>query len=358
MNRGIGLAYFVLFAAAIMAFSVSAVCGGGAGLLMIPVLGTFLPVSQVPAALTIGTAASSLSRIWMFSKAIRWEMTIRFVPASLLGAAIGAELLSYLAPMYIEFLMGLFLISNLPALFRQQKDDKGLSIHSKTSWTVGIIGVVAGVISALTGAVGVLFNRFYMRCGLSPQEIIATRAANEIILHLYKLILYGGLGLFGIKSLGYGFVVALAAVASSKCVRYVLPMISREIFSRIGLCAMALIGVMMLHSSLLHIRMSSDPDLRLNHLAGELEATLTWNKLVYSFEFNYGEGPEYEVVMPLTSLPMDQQQYLMSIVAEYDSILVEKVYSFAGLSYEAYFFGRDKKLIKKIEFDWPIRSAL
>jgi uncharacterized membrane protein YfcA len=347
----VGLADFLLFTTALVAFSISAVCGGGAGLLLIPILGTILPVSQVPAALTIGTATSSLSRLWVFSKSIRWEMTIRFVPASLLGATMGAELLSYLEPMYIELCMGIFLVSNLPSLLGRQKETESIPPRSIATVTVAIIGMTAGVISALTGAVGVLFNRFYVRCGLSPQEIIATRAANEILLHVYKLFLYRGLGLFELKTLGYGLVVALAAIASSRVMKYVLPKLSREVFSRIGFSSMVLIGIMMLNSSLLHIRVSADPNLRLNHLAGEMEATLTWNKLAYSFEFNYGEGPEYEKVIPLSSLSIGQQEYLMSVVEEYDSILVEKVYSLAGLSYEANFLGPDQKLIKKVEFD-------
>lgn len=345
------MASVLLFIAALIAFSISAVCGGGAGLLLIPILGTFLPVTLVPAALTIGTATSSLSRLWMFAKDIRWEMTIRFVPASLLGATIGAKLLFFLEPMYIELCMGLFLLSNIPLLLSRKKELDGSSIRLTTSMTVGVIGVIAGVISALTGAVGVLFNRFYIRCGLSPQEVAATRAANEVLLHVYKLFLYAGLGLFGMKTIGYGFLVGLAAVASSMLMRHILPKLSHDLFSRIGFSAMVLIGIMMLNSALLHIRMSADPNLRLNHLAGELEATLTWNKLVYSLEFNYGEGPSYERVIPLSSLSRKQQAHLVSMVKDYDSILVEKVYSFGGLSYEANFFGADHKLIKKVEFD-------
>ena len=50
--------FIIVFACAFLAFSLSAVCGGGAGLLMIPLLGQYLPITQVPAALSIGTFSS------------------------------------------------------------------------------------------------------------------------------------------------------------------------------------------------------------------------------------------------------------------------------------------------------------
>ncbi|NBS15785.1 MAG: sulfite exporter TauE/SafE family protein [Gammaproteobacteria bacterium] len=344
------MSYLFLFIAACMAFSISAICGGGAGLLLIPVLGTFLTVSHVPAALTIGTASNSLSRLWMFSDSIRWALSIRFVPMSLLGATVGAELLKNLEPMYVELCMGVFLVSNLPDLIRKPKNSDGMPTP-KEGWQVLAIGGLAGIISALTGAVGVLFNRFYMRHGLSPQEIIATRAANEILLHGYKLFLYYGLGLFDLKTIEYGALVAIASIISSRFMRNVLPHLSPVIFSRIGISAMVLVGVVMLNGAVLHIRSSVDPSLKLNHLAEDFEATLTWNKLIYSLEFNYGEGFEFEQVVPLASLSLEQQEQLSLIGQNYDHILLEKVTSLSGEHYEANIFGPDQKLIKTVEIN-------
>ena len=82
---------FFLFVAALTAFSLSVFCGGGAGLLVIPILGYSLPLSQVPAALTLGTATSSFSRIWIFFNAIRWDMAKLFLPTAMLGVIFRRE---------------------------------------------------------------------------------------------------------------------------------------------------------------------------------------------------------------------------------------------------------------------------
>ncbi len=69
---------FYLFLASLVAFSISLICGGGAGLLLIPILGYLLPAAQVPAALSIGTSVSSITKIYLFYKQINWRVVKLF----------------------------------------------------------------------------------------------------------------------------------------------------------------------------------------------------------------------------------------------------------------------------------------
>ena len=86
-------------------------------MILIPVLSRVLPISSVPAALSIGTATNSLSRLVAFRKSIRWDIVRNFVPASIPAVWLGAWLLQYCNPMYLELLMGLFLVSNIAQEF-------------------------------------------------------------------------------------------------------------------------------------------------------------------------------------------------------------------------------------------------
>nr|WP_272867647.1 sulfite exporter TauE/SafE family protein [Nitrosospira multiformis] len=176
-------------------------------------------------------------------------------------------------PMYLELCMSLFLISNLPWLFRKQ-EQKHVVLFPVPPWQLRMVGFLAGFISGLTGAVGVLFNRFYFRYGLGSHEIIATRAANEVLLHLIKLYLYAALGLFQLKTIGLGLIVALAAILSSGFMKFVLPRVSRGLFMRVGYSAMVISGVLMLNSAIVHIKLANDPHLRVIFLAEELGSGL------------------------------------------------------------------------------------
>ena len=51
-------------------------------MIVIPILSHVLPVSTVPAALSIGTATNSVSRLAPFCRRIRWDIVRHFVPAS------------------------------------------------------------------------------------------------------------------------------------------------------------------------------------------------------------------------------------------------------------------------------------
>lgn len=56
-------ALMLVFIGAFVAFGISVFAGGGAGLVLIPLLGLVLPPASVPAALSIGMAVSSASRL-------------------------------------------------------------------------------------------------------------------------------------------------------------------------------------------------------------------------------------------------------------------------------------------------------
>ena len=230
----------LVFAAAFLAFLVSTVAGGGAGLVLVPLLRLILPIAFVPGALSIGTAASSVSRIYLFHRSIRWDVVRRFVPTALPAAAAGAALLTLVEPVYVEFLLGCFLLLNLPALFRRDAIESGPPLALSR---LPLLGAVAGLLSGFTGAVGVIFNRSYYRLGLTKTEIVATRATNEVLLHLLKIAVYAALGLLPRAAILAGALVAGAAILASLTSSRLLPLLRESLFRRAGLLAMVASGI-------------------------------------------------------------------------------------------------------------------
>ena len=330
-----------------LAFTISAICGGGAGVILIPILSGLLPITQVPAALSIGTFTSSATRLVVFKKHIYWQLVKYFVPAALPAVWLGAYLLKFLNPLYLEIIMGLFLISNLPFVFRKQKELKEARRPKNASLLA--IGFLAGFLSGITGAVGLLFNKFYLRYGLSKEEIIATRAANEIILHLIKIILYLSFGLISSHVLIVGAVVALSALASTWTIKYILPAISEFIFKKVGYIAMVVSGVFMLSQSTRDLLRENNGHLATKAVSDGLETKLKWQNANFALEFTYDEGFEFEQMIPMSELTKDRQELVLSKQKNADKIIIEAVYSVSDLSYEAYYFSNNQ-LIYKYEF--------
>lgn len=334
------LSSFLLFISSFLAFSLSTICGGGAGLILIPILGWFLPLIYVPATLSIGTASSSISRIIAFYPNIRWDVVKWFVPTALPAVWLGAWLLRYVNPIYLQLLMGFFLIGNIPMLFQKPKEVKNLTILS--SWFLLLIGFLSGFVSGLTGAVGLLFNSFYLRYGMTKEQIVATRAANEVLLHILKLFLYAMFGLITNSVISFGVAIAIAAIASSFFMKRILPLLSESIFKKLGYSAMVLSGFMMLGESVNRIAKDNNASLSFLPISSGLETKVQWKTTNFSIEFAYEDGFEYEQVIPITDLPKDKQEFLKPYSDGAETVIIEEVYGLNTHFYEAYIIKQGK----------------
>lgn len=261
---------------------------------------------------------------------------------------LGAWLLKYINPLYIEIAMGLFLISNLHFIFKRPQANE--SRVQPSNLTLSIIGFFAGFLSGLTGAVGLLFNRFYLRYGLSKEEILATRAANEIILHLIKIVLYTLFGMLNKDVWLVGVVVASAAVLSSLSMKWILPLLSENLFKKIGYSAMVLSGLVLMIQSGSNLLKVNNGSLSTALKDEGLETKLKWQSANYALEFTYDEGFEFEQVIPYAQLSETQKQIVEDNRGTADRVVIEIVYSLSSTEYEAYYF-KSNQLINKIDFE-------
>jgi uncharacterized membrane protein YfcA len=311
------MSYLLIGIISYLAFLLSVACGGGAGMLILPALQTVLPATEAPGALTVGTFASSLSRLSVFWRQIRWELVRAFLPAGLLGAVLGVWLMSRLDPIAVELCSASFLLSNLPALLaRPGHDPPPLS----KNW-VPLIGLAAGFVSGLTGAVGLLFNGFYLRLGMTKEEIVATRAANEIALHLLKLLLYLRFGMISRAGLLCGILVALAAWGSARSAKPVLARMPERLFRKVGYAAMVFAGAGMLTLSLRRLQFNAGFE------SDSVTAHLLWKKSLMTLELEWDDGQlQIEHPLPLSELSPELQNQLSGL----ESAELIQVWSLSG----------------------------
>ena len=332
----------LLFIAAILAFWISAICGGGASLILIPVLNLLLPTSVVPFSLTIGTFTSSASRIVVFKKFIKWKIFFWFVPFSIPAVLLGAYLIKFVNPIYLQLVVGLILIPNVPQLFIDKKE-QAQEEKPYPKFILAIVGFFAGFVSGITGAIGLLFNRFYLKYGLSKEEIVATRAANEIFLHLIKLIIYIALGLYSTTAIWLGVAIAVATIISSYTVKFILPHLSEFVFRKIGYGAMVISGISLLISTTGKIIKQDNFAISENKYA---ETTINWRDSNFVLEFAIDDGLEIERPITQDELPATLKEKYTELKSDYDKIYLEKVFKLGeDPTYEFNCF-KDNKLSK------------
>jgi uncharacterized protein len=342
------LTELLIFTTAMFAFGFSSIIGGGASIVLIPILGLVLPISEVPGALVIGTFTSSLGRSISLSRKIRWNLVFLFVPAALPAAVLGAWLLRYVDALIVTWICALFLVSNIPFLFHRQPQQLASQVQYGGCKVIGI-GFLAGLLSGITGAVGLVFNGFYLKSGLSKEEIVATRAANEILLHLVKLICYLSLGLFSVHSFCIGVVIALAALLSSLMMQRVLPYLSENMFRNLGYSAMCGAGVFLLAHTSSTILKEKTPSIKLVSIEDGFETKINWEKRTTAFEIEYDGDVSIERVISIDSLPTSVAAQVQKLVSQTDQHVIEEVYGWQKHYYEVYLNKKGKVL--KYEVD-------
>ncbi|GAB4460029.1 MAG: hypothetical protein Fur0028_13470 [Bacteroidales bacterium] len=342
----IALQILLLGLSTILSFWISAICGGGASLILIPVLNWVLEPSFVPFSLTIGTFTSSASRLVVFRNYISWKIFAWFVPFSIPAVLLGAWFMKFVNPLYLEIFVALFLIANLPELFINKKKQEK-EVKPYPNYILGIVGFFAGFVSGITGAIGLLFNRFYLKYGLTKEQIVATRAANEIFLHSVKLMVYILLGLYSKSAIIFGIVIAIAAILSSYSVKFILPHISEFIFRKIGYGAMVISGVFLLVNTSQSIIRQDKISIATNKYN---ETVMNWRQSAFVLEFSIGEGLEIERQIKPSELPQHLKAKYDELILKYDNIFLEVVYRLgSNVGYEFYCYKNN--ILTKLEFD-------
>lgn len=339
--------YLILYFVAVIAFALSAICGGGASFLLLPVLNLVLPGTQVPAALSVGTATSSISRMVIFYKNIRWDIVLWFVPPALPAVYLGAKLLSTIDPVLLELVIGIFLVINLPFIFKPAV--KVAALPSRSRWMLSLIGLATGFLSGLTGAVGLLFNRFYLTYGMTKEQIIATRAANEILLHLLKLILYGLFGLLTVQAIGIGLIVSVAAIVSAQLVSYLVKLIAEKAYQKIGFAAMVISGAIMLFNAGFNLHQDQMIQLSVQRSDDKLDTKIKWKRTMVALEFEYDEGIEIERLIEFKDLPVRHQRKIGDLSKGASDVVIEEVFKFNAHYYELYVYRKGKLTKYKLQ---------
>lgn len=185
-----------------------------------------------------------------------------------------------------------------------------------------------------------------MHYGLSKEQIIATRAANEIFLHLIKLIIYILIGLYSKPALWFGLAIAAASIISSYTVKFILPFLSEFVFRKIGYGAMVLSGIFLLFTSSQHIIQID----KFSFSTHSDELTVKWRQSNFTLEYAFDDGLEVERPIRFKELPPHLQLKYSELIPQYDEILMEKVLKLGeDPSYEFYCY--KDMVLTKMEFD-------
>ncbi|MCH7415046.1 sulfite exporter TauE/SafE family protein [Belliella sp. R4-6] len=226
---------------AFVVFILSTLTGGGASLLLMPLVAVVVGVKAVAPVMAISIGLSSTSKVALFWKDIDWKLFTWLFPSTIVGSILGAMLFASMSSDYLQILIGLLLVSTV-FQFKKKKESK----FKIKAWHFAPMGLVVAFLSGLIGGVGPLMNSAYLNYGISKESLLGTRAANAILLHTTKIISYAYYGYVTGEVLKFGVLIGVTSMVAVYFGKLILAKISENFFRQIVVASMVLSGILML----------------------------------------------------------------------------------------------------------------
>tara|TARA_B100000700_G_C14773459_1_gene727813 strand:+ start:93 stop:857 length:765 start_codon:yes stop_codon:yes gene_type:complete len=184
----------ILILAAFITSSISAVLGMGGGIILLGIMAVIIPEGYMVIALHgIIQLASNTTRTFVFRNHIKKTLVKEFIIGALVGVGISILIIIFILQIFekqsanqiqAEFLkplIGIFIVWYL--FFKKSKKEKKIGSFTK-------VGTIAGISSIFIGAVGPLIAPFFLNKSLTKENVIANKAACQMITHFTKIPLF------------------------------------------------------------------------------------------------------------------------------------------------------------------------
>ncbi len=214
----------VLVGAALVGSTISGFLGMGGGIFLLTVL--FLcglePALAIPIHALVQLTSNG-TRAVLFREHVRWSAWRTFALCALPFPVLGLAVAGLLDPDQTKVMIGCLVI------FATWKP-KGWRVGWGERPAFAAVGVVAGTMGVVVGATGPLIAPFFLREGWRKEEIVATKAACQVFVHVQKIIVFGFVGFAFAEELPRVVPLALAVIVGTWCGKKILARLTEARF--------------------------------------------------------------------------------------------------------------------------------
>lgn len=215
----------LLVVGAFVASALAAVTGFGGAAVLLPILVLVFGVRDAIPILTVAQLIGNGSRVWfnrheLVLPVVGW-FAIGAVPAALAGGVLFASVpLSFL-----KRLLGIFLLATVAYRHMSKSRTFRPSLRSFAG-----IGAIFSFLSALLGSVGPMMAPFFLAYGLVKGAYIGTEASATVVMHVTKLVAYGGTSILTSANVMAGLALGPIMVFGSYVGKRVLDRLPEQVF--------------------------------------------------------------------------------------------------------------------------------
>ncbi len=184
----------ILIISALITSSISAVIGMGGGIILLGIMAIFIPDGFLVIALHgMIQLFSNSTRTFVYRDSLNKKLILEFFVGAVVGLIFSALIVFFLmvvlevdsaSKIKIDFMKAIIGIFILWYLYLKPKKNQ-----KKTLSFLGV-GGISGISSIFVGATGPLIAPFFLSGGLKKENIIANKAACQVISHIGKIPIF------------------------------------------------------------------------------------------------------------------------------------------------------------------------
>jgi len=219
------LLYCLLAGGAFVAATLAAVAGFGGAAVLLPILVMAFGVRDAIPILTVAQLIGNGSRVWFNRRQLAFPVVGWFALGGIPAALIGGVLFASAPLSFLKRLLGIFLLATVVYRHIGRSSAFRPSLHGFAA-----IGAIFSFLSALLGSVGPLMAPFFLAYGLVKGAYIGTEALATVIMHVTKLVAYGGTAILTLENTGIGLALGPIMIFGSFVGKRILDRLPEYLF--------------------------------------------------------------------------------------------------------------------------------
>ncbi|TAJ76914.1 sulfite exporter TauE/SafE family protein [bacterium] len=210
---------------AFVASTLAAVTGFGGAAVLLPILVIVFGVRDAIPILTVAQLIGNGSRVWFNRREVVLPVVGWFAVGGVPAALVGGVLFATAPLSFLKRLLGIFLLATVA--YRHIGKESFLRLPLRG---FAIIGAIFSFLSTLLGSVGPLMVPFFLAYGLVKGAYIGTEAFATVVMHVTKLVAYGGTSVLTINGVVAGLALGPIMIFGTFVGKQIVDRIPEKLF--------------------------------------------------------------------------------------------------------------------------------